>query len=628
MWNEKINVFKVSSITNLQINDSTENVSPEAVYQSGYKVFIGENATLLCIFSGNPVPKVQWQNKNGTYITTNHKYIVGQYGRQLQIMNVTFDDEGVYKCIANGSLIQNPFLNVISPPIFPDAGRRFMTKIVQISTKESTVLLCNAMSLSAEIEPIVIKWMKNGKILDQDVRYQLSKDKKTLHIYNESSDAAGCYTCVIENSEGIAVSNFLLHFGIYPSKLPPEITSEFKQEYFLPRFHSSPLTLLCSAHNGEITYYWSKNDMKFNSNGRIAVNKKNGEIVFQNLTEGDFGIFYCLAENEYGTSVSLFVKISEAVLNKFPTMTFTQTCEEKQHCQLNCQDKPRCEPRNECHIEWKYGIGTSNTVYMKDKTAVDGSGNLHFLSVSKSDGNRTYGCGIWNERTKTFVKGGSIKLQIHESDARIETVPIRAVYKSRYKAVAGQYGILRCIFSGSSVPVIKWKNKNGSYIEINHRYNITENGRQLQIMNVTFDDEGEYQCIADGNISQNPFLNVTSPPKFVENNRRFLTKIVENSSSEVIILTCNAVSAPGEANPGVTKWMKNGKVINSYQDFVIQLFGNNRILQLHKEEPGYGGSYQCVVENSEGVAVANFLVHNNLVPLTTPRLAGKSPAWR
>ncbi|XP_061171692.1 contactin rig-6-like [Saccostrea echinata] len=356
--------------------------------------------------------------------------------------------------------------------------------------------------------------------------------------------------------------------GTYPSKLPPIITSDFKQEYFLPRSHSSPLSLLCRAHNGEITYHWFKNDMKVNNNGRIAVNK-NGEIVFQNLTQSDFGVFYCLAKNKYGSSVSLFIKISEAVLDKFPTKTLTQTCEEKQHCQLNCQDKPRCEPINECHIEWKYGIGTLNTISATNKTAVDGLGNLHFLSVSKSDGNRTYDCGIWNERTKTLVKGGSIKLQIHETYARNETVPIRAVYQSRYKAVVGQYGILKCIFSGSSVPVIKWKNKNGSDIELNHRYSIKDYGRQLHIMNVTFDDEGEYQCIADGHISQNPFLNVTSPPKFVENNRCFLTKIVENSSSEVIILTCDAVSAPEEANPGVTKWMKNGKVINSYQAYCL-----------------------------------------------------------
>ncbi|XP_062568605.1 uncharacterized protein LOC134230771 [Saccostrea cucullata] len=88
-----------------------------------------------------------------------------------------------------------------------------MTKILQNLTKESTVLHCNAMSATAEIDPIVLKWMKNGEILNEDVRYQLSKDKKTLHIYNFNSDDYGCYTCVVENSEGIAVANFLLPYA-------------------------------------------------------------------------------------------------------------------------------------------------------------------------------------------------------------------------------------------------------------------------------------------------------------------------------------------------------------------------------------------------------------------------------
>ncbi|XP_062619037.1 neural cell adhesion molecule L1-like protein [Saccostrea cucullata] len=351
--------------------------------------------------------------------------------------------------------------------------------------------------------------------------------------------------------------------GVCPSNLPPVITSEFKQEYFLPRFHSSPLTLLCSAHNGEITYSWFKNYMKFNNNGRIVVNKKTGAIFFQNLTQSDFGEFYCLAENKYGTSVSLFVKISEAILDKFPTKALTQTCEEHHHCQLNCMDKPRCEPRESCDIEWKYGIGTSNTVSIGKETAVDGEGNLHFLSIKKSDGNKTYACGIWNERKKTLVTGRSINLQVY--DPRTKSIPVQAVYQSKYKAFVGQLGILKSIFSGSPVPVIKWKNKNGSSIESNRKYIIKENGRLLQIMNVTFDDEGQYQCIANDNITQNPFLNVTSPPKFVENNRRFLTKIAENSSSDVIILSCDAFSAPGEAYPVVTRWMKNGYVLNSYQ---------------------------------------------------------------
>ena len=39
-------------------------------------------------------------------------------------------------------------------------------------------------------------------------------------------------------------------------------------------------------------------------------------------------------------------------------------------------------------------------------------GNLHFLNVSEISGNKTYACGIWNERINKLVKGNSMTLNI------------------------------------------------------------------------------------------------------------------------------------------------------------------------------------------------------------------------
>lgn len=37
-----------------------------------------------------------------------------------------------------------------------------------------------------------------------------------------------------------------------------------------------------------------------------VVNGESGEIAFKNLTKEDFGMYYCLAHNEFGSSVSSF----------------------------------------------------------------------------------------------------------------------------------------------------------------------------------------------------------------------------------------------------------------------------------------------------------------------------------
>lgn len=38
--------------------------------------------------------------------------------------------------------------------------------------------------------------------------------------------------------------------------------------------------------------------------------------MIKNLTKDNFGVFYCVAENDYGASVSPFVTISEAGLKQ------------------------------------------------------------------------------------------------------------------------------------------------------------------------------------------------------------------------------------------------------------------------------------------------------------------------
>lgn len=44
----------------------------------------------------------------------------------------------------------------------------------------------------------------------------------------------------------------------------------------------------------------------------MVVNEQSGDITFRNLIKKDFGLYYCVAENKHGSTVSSFVKILEA----------------------------------------------------------------------------------------------------------------------------------------------------------------------------------------------------------------------------------------------------------------------------------------------------------------------------
>ena len=59
-------------------------------------------------------------------------------------------------------------------------------------------------------------------------------------------------------------------------------------------------------------YSWYQNGSQIKDNTEIVANKNTGELVIsKKCTNQNLGLFYCRAENKYGSTVSPFVKISE-----------------------------------------------------------------------------------------------------------------------------------------------------------------------------------------------------------------------------------------------------------------------------------------------------------------------------
>lgn len=390
--------------------------------------------------------------------------------------------------------------------------------------------------------------------------------------------------------------------GSDKDNLPPEITSVFEAEYFVPVSYSYPFSLHCKADNGIISYQWFKNNSKIQTNDQVVVNESNGDLTFRKITKDCFGLYHCVAENQHGASVSLFVTVKEAALGVFFERTNeTIKCEMFHHCKIPCTNRPNCEPSKECKIEWKIGMGTGNPVRTSKNIAIDGRGDLHFLNIKRSDEGPNYSCGIWNEKIQRFAKGTTYTVEIIESN---ETNELKAVWRNNPKAVLGESATLQCIFSGSPVPIIQWLNTNGSEIKPNSKYKIKQYGRELLIRNVTFDDEGEYACVANSAVPMNPYLNVTTPPMFADTGSRFMMKVIQLSHEEETEIQCNTISAPNESDAVVIQWMKNGRNIN--KDSLYKFLEENKKLYIPITDKG--GCYTCVTENSEGIAVANFIL--------------------
>lgn len=60
------------------------------------------------------------------------------------------------------------------------------------------------------------------------------------------------------------------------------------------------------------SYKWFKNNSKIQTTDQVVVNESSGDITFRKITKDCFGTYHCLAENQHGASVSLFVNVKEA----------------------------------------------------------------------------------------------------------------------------------------------------------------------------------------------------------------------------------------------------------------------------------------------------------------------------
>ena len=64
----------------------------------------GENVTLSCDASGNPVPTTLSWTVNGSAATVGGRISLSQDNKQLTITNVTRGDSGQYRCVATNSV--------------------------------------------------------------------------------------------------------------------------------------------------------------------------------------------------------------------------------------------------------------------------------------------------------------------------------------------------------------------------------------------------------------------------------------------------------------------------------------------------------------------------------------------
>uniref|UniRef100_A0A8D0D413 Contactin 1b n=1 Tax=Sander lucioperca TaxID=283035 RepID=A0A8D0D413_SANLU len=201
------------------------------------QIDIGSEHTMRCVASGKPFPFIRWY-KDG--------YMYGK--GELKFSSLTFDDSGMYQCIAEnywGIKYANAELRVIScAPTFEFNPVRKQL----LGAKDGRVVI--------ECKPRAAPrprytWKKGKELLFNNSRISIMFDG-SLEILNATTNDEGVYTCFAENDKGKANSSGYLTITEATSITEPPEDTEVKV--------GDEVILRCAASYDpmlDITFIWS-----------------------------------------------------------------------------------------------------------------------------------------------------------------------------------------------------------------------------------------------------------------------------------------------------------------------------------------------------------------------------------
>ncbi|KAL4226716.1 Hemicentin 2 [Mactra antiquata] len=367
--------------------------------------------------------------------------------------------------------------------------------------------------------------------------------------------------------------------------------------------------LPCSAiGNDPITFEWTKNgqimdfkDIKYISNSTnkpriILMDKHTGRIQITELREDDAGVYQCIAKNEFGTSLSQKIRLTESTTNAFenPQQERVHDVLAANSLKLEC-NPPKNEPPG--FINWlKYQVKGTRRVDFDSRVAMDEDGNLYFANVQKDDENdgRKYVCQVELYNLGVFITGAVSILSVNDEQTKAQ-FPVELANKPKKDIVGlkGEHVTFQCIFSGNPTPEIRWERKSGGKIDSKR---MESDHTKFNIAKVDYSDAGTYECIGTNSVSNARGIRHTFNLK-VESKPTWTSKPVkvDAGEDEQAVFEC---AAEGRPEP-IVEWFINGEPITSLGQNrkMMQSDGQLRFTELKRDDAQV---VQCKVSNIHG----------------------------
>ncbi|XP_078797612.1 neuronal cell adhesion molecule a isoform X9 [Oryzias latipes] len=262
---------------------------------------------LECIAEGLPTPDVSWQKVGGEL--PNNRMALHNFGKILQISDVSESDAGDYRCTAKNKLgLVHHVIKVAvkAAPFWISAPKNLI-----LAPNETGILTCR---VNGSPKP-KISWFVNGVPIENAAADRSRKvDEDTVIISNVQIGSSAVYQCNASNEFGYVMANAFVSVLAEPPKMltPPN------QVYQV--ITNRPAFLDCSSFGSPIpTISWFKDGRISIENGDQYVIHENGTLEIMVAQVLNTGKYTCVATNNLGmreNSVNLEVKEPTRILEQ------------------------------------------------------------------------------------------------------------------------------------------------------------------------------------------------------------------------------------------------------------------------------------------------------------------------
>ncbi|XP_018371028.1 PREDICTED: fasciclin-2 isoform X2 [Trachymyrmex cornetzi] len=283
------------------------------------------------------------------------------------------------------------------------------------------------------------------------------------------------------------------------------------------------------------------------------------------------------------------------------------------HCQVRARPSPS--------VDWLFN---GNVIQTNDHYIIN-TYSLKIKNVQEAD-DGVYICRA-SVQTTGELQERPIRVEVHIRPAITEfTKPI--------DVIEGENADIRCNGTGKPKPAITWvKSLTQQNLSITDRFGVDPVSGILTITNVKREDSGEYQCMATnaaGIATATTQINVIIKPKIME----FLNKtVVEGKSVEI---QCKAFGRP-PPKVSFRKFTLDKPYADGAQSEDDRIIVRNEpdmssdvtigILSITDVLTDNDGLYECVAENTGGVAYMNGHLTVEFPPSFSPTMRNVTWSW-